>query len=146
MSLAPQLLPEGFILASLPAAFCDVLKGLMSIEFRDTNLTSRPLRSAVLSFVRAVRPRGWVLGLAGDGEPPATADRQKADPEAERRTDDHRCGERELEQIGDHHHRSASQRGDRVKVGPQDRGNFGQRGCRASCRRRRRSASRAAPP
>jgi hypothetical protein len=44
-------------------------------EFRLMNLTSRPLRGAVLSFVRAVRPRGRVLGLAGDGKPPAAADR-----------------------------------------------------------------------
>jgi CHAT domain len=39
---------------------------------------------------------------------------------------DCRCGRRKVQQVPNHHHRSAGQPGDRVKVGPQDRGNFGQ--------------------
>jgi hypothetical protein len=68
---------------------------------------------------------------------PTTVNGHQTQPKAKERTNDCCCGRRKVQQVPNHHHRSAGQPGDRVKVGPQDRGNFGQEEvrCRSSDRR-----------
>ena len=57
---------------------------------------------------------------------PTTVNGHQTQPKAKERTNDRRCGRGKVQQVPSHHHRSAGQPCDRVKVGPQDRGNLGQ--------------------